>query len=352
MQDNLARKMNQFSKNVKYLRIFKFKQDEELFEPEADSQFQQFGKLTRVEGAKQRVDSRDYAVVSFWQRNEYGEQQVHVPYFLSMPLSRVVNKESDLREVLFTADNFDLVFLFNRAVEGSPQLSLSVLGQPESHSNAVGQRAASQRSSRGQKALIQDILKGVHAFDIELDSFLERQVLAYMENYAHAHAIPRDVFPMRAPTMIKLDQQVVLVLGKTTRTGRYPMSLCFVNVIEDLSAFQRAVVATSDDDPTVGATGLPAIGDILYEVPGAEMYLGLDAGAQHVYYLTNKKYSDPGEEDRPAPAEARFSSPALVRKISLGQLRQLQPLMQQLRSQDRSHAGSDSVASNLSSKDV
>ena len=350
MQDNLARKMNQFSKNVKYLRIFKFKQDEELFEPEADAKFQRFGKLTKVEGPKRRVDSRDYAVVSFWQRNEYGEQQVHVPYFLSMPLSRMVNAENDLREVLFTADNFNLVFLFNRVDESSPRLSLSVLGQPKSHSGARQLRASAQRQAQQQKSLIDDILKGIHAFDIEIDSFVERQVLAYMENYKHAHAVPRDVFPMRAPTLIRLGEQVLLVLSKTGGTGRYPMSLCFVNVIEDLSTFRQSVVIASDDS-ILGATGLPAIGDILYEVPGAEMYLGLDPEAQHVYYLTNRKYCDP-EEDCPAPAEARFSSPALVRKISLAKLRQLQPLMQQHRSQDRAYQGGDSVASNYSFKDL
>ena len=33
-------------------------------------------------------------------------------------------------------------------------------------------------------------------------------------------------------------------------------------------------------------------GDIRYEIPGAEMFLGIDSKAGHIFYLTNQKFSN------------------------------------------------------------
>ena len=54
----------------------------------------------------------------------------------------------------------------------------------------------------------------------------------------------------------------------------------------------------------------------MYEIPGAEMFLGIDKKAENIFYLTNKKFSNI-ENDCTDPVEARFSSPPLVKMISL-----------------------------------
>ena len=80
---------------------------------------------------KNHDKTQSYAVISFWHYNDSGEQQVQKPHFISGPLSRVVNAANDLREVLFTGYNFNLVFLFNKGpIDESErqQLMLSIVG--------------------------------------------------------------------------------------------------------------------------------------------------------------------------------------------------------------------------------
>ena len=62
------------------------------------------------------------------------------------------------------------------------------------------------------------------------------------------------------------------------------------------------------------------------------MFLGLDSAAEHVYFLTNRKYCNPKHRCS-SVIEARLSSPPLVRKISfkdLGKLRSLQNSLKEL----------------------
>ena len=34
-------------------------------------------------------------------------------------------------------------------------------------------------------------------------------------------------------------------------------------------------------------------GEIAYEIPGAEVFLGMDSQAENIYFLTNKAFSNP-----------------------------------------------------------
>jgi len=67
-------------------------------------------------------------------------------------------------------------------------------------------------------------------------------------------------------------------------------------------------------------------GDIAYEIPGAEMYLGIDMKASSIYYLTNLKFSDM-EHPCTDPIEARFSSPPVVKMITIEKARMIQEIL-------------------------
>ena len=67
-------------------------------------------------------------------------------------------------------------------------------------------------------------------------------------------------------------------------------------------------------------------GEVAYEIPGAEMFLGLDSTAKKIFYLTNKMFSNL-EHPCIDPIEARFSSPPLVKMITIEQAQMLQMLL-------------------------
>ena len=55
------------------------------------------------------------------------------------------------------------------------------------------------------------------------------------------------------------------------------------------------------------------------------MFLGFDTVNDHLYFLTNKKFANP-ESVCTDPVEARLSSPALVKRISVKQLQSLRKI--------------------------
>ena len=62
------------------------------------------------------------------------------------------------------------------------------------------------------------------------------------------------------------------------------------------------------------------------EIPGADIYLGLDKEGKNIYYLTTKKMANMANDCKD-PMEARFSSPTLVKKISIEKLKALKELV-------------------------
>ena len=56
------------------------------------------------------------------------------------------------------------------------------------------------------------------------------------------------------------------------------------------------------------------------------MFLDIDKDMNYIYYLTNKMYCDP-DSDPCSPAKAHFSSPLLVRKISIKAMEEVFSLM-------------------------
>lgn len=223
--------------------------------------------------------------------------------------------------MLFTAHNFSLIFLFGRKGGNAVlnELCLSIIGQPKDKSAARSMRASFQQTAVKKNLQFEDLFKGIHTMNIELDSFLQKQILAYMKNNRE------DFLPMRAPTMIKVKNQIMLVLTKTQEKAK-STSLCFVRIIEDTTVMQYSMKPCSDILTRVEA--LSTIGEVTYEIPGAEVFLGVCNTEGHIYYLTNKHYCDP-DADYCSPVEARFSSPPLVRKISISELEKLAPLMKQ-----------------------
>lgn len=142
-----------------------------------------------------------------------------------------------------------------------------------------------------------------------------------MENFNNYNP---DSFPFRAPTMVKIDNRILLVMSKTTEKNK-PTSLCFVEVISDIESFLE-ITREKDTFTRLSSNILPRIRAECYEIPGAEAFLGIDEDAEHVYYLTNKMYCDP-DSDPCSSAEAHFSSPPLVRKISLKAMQEIYSLM-------------------------
>lgn len=62
------------------------------------------------------------------------------------------------------------------------------------------------------------------------------------------------------------------------------------------------------------------------EIPGADIYLGLDKEGKNIYYLTTKKMANMANDCKD-PMEARFSSPTLVKKISIEKLKELKQIV-------------------------
>lgn len=71
----------------------------------------------------------NYAVVSFWAKNSDNRLQVLRPYYIPNTLSRVVNPEHDLHEVVFQSYNVPLPFMFSKSSK-TEDLILNILQEP------------------------------------------------------------------------------------------------------------------------------------------------------------------------------------------------------------------------------
>jgi len=58
------------------------------------------------------------------------------------------------------------------------------------------------------------------------------------------------------------------------------------------------------------------LGEIAFELPGVDMFLGTDKEGENLFYLTNKKFANPANPCTD-PIEARLSSPPIVKMISI-----------------------------------
>lgn len=55
----------------------------------------------------------DYAIVTFWDKEENNKHQVFQSIFIEKALSHIVNSDNELHEVLFEAYNISMPFLFS-----------------------------------------------------------------------------------------------------------------------------------------------------------------------------------------------------------------------------------------------
>lgn len=146
------------------------------------------------------------------------------------------------------------------------------------------------------------------------------------------------LYPLRAPTIVQIVDQTLIVLTKTLDED-VKTSLCFVEVLLGKEPAGSAkgntppIEVQNDDDNLAGFIN----GQIAYEIPGAEMFLDIDEKAEQIFYLTNRKFS---YQEHPCvdPVEARFSSPPLVKMITVEQARFVNQIMSEAQgSTDVSH---------------
>ena len=168
---------------------------------------------------------------------------------------------------------------------------------------------------------------GMNKIEIVRGSFLEKQILTYMRHKECANPRTSDCYSLRAPTIISVDNEAFMVLTKTLdrsldRSLKEKTSLCFVKVFDGHTYTVDSQLQEDDEKVPFQISG-----DISYEIPGAEMFLGIDKNNQSVYYLTNKKYTDLDHKCND-PVEARFSSPPLVRMITQREIQALKELRQ------------------------
>lgn len=71
----------------------------------------------------------DYAIITFWDKTLADRHQVMQSKFVPNALSRVVNAENDLHEIIFEAYNIQMPFLFSFKPESEEHSSSSTAGQ-------------------------------------------------------------------------------------------------------------------------------------------------------------------------------------------------------------------------------
>jgi len=102
-------------------------------------------------------------------------------YFVPNTLSRVVNKENDLHEIVFQSDNINLPFLFSKySTSASSQLILNLVGKPKISSESQERHEVNRNLTED---LDQDV-DGLQKLEITKDSFLEKQIESYMANHS------------------------------------------------------------------------------------------------------------------------------------------------------------------------
>ena len=151
----------------------KLKEEEELFSSAGDAKLHNFAEMTKIENSSSKEIIEQYAVVSFWQKTETGSQEALQPYLVPFPLGMCINNKNDLREVVFSAENLKLAFMFCLKAPINNAIKLVFLGEPEVQMNVVDGKPTKEKPST---------IRGVHYFDICEGSHLERAVHSYMDN--------------------------------------------------------------------------------------------------------------------------------------------------------------------------
>lgn len=298
------------------------------------SQFHKFSKIVRDIDTRTADDAFNYAVIAYWEKNSAKKLQVRQPFLIRNALSRVVNADHDLHEVVFTSENIALPFFFSKK-PGEEQLILHILEEP------IDVEALDKPGAPIPKSMSRKLSKmvtskfstgeieppGLKNFRIASGSFLAEQIQVYFENKEVSKRRDLTCFPMRAPTIIEnKDKKKYLVIQNTLEKD-LKMSLCFLEIPYSLFGILAKKLAG-----VFKAKGSAEVIDkVAFEVPGAEMFLGIDPDQEHIYFLTNRKLVNLANSVTDA-IEARFSSPPIVKKISFAQMQELKVLQDKLKS--------------------